>query len=1223
MSAYNEINDCLYPELQRIRSENVYGYKQLYESANQAINVGPMIDDELVQLLGQGPTALSTYEKWGFADDANTCIHNAQKMYTSMLLDENKKIADGTITASPGVRLKTTPLTRASDYSVTMFDGIMSTDASSITVLPTDTAADYFTYFCPSHSGTHTFQVVNMEVFYLWIKNEHALYDYLPRNSDINNESINATTTAKFVTVDLKKGEYYPLRIHLYNGIAGSSSPVYIYNPDGSSIYDDTTGHSYFNVLNVLNGGDYNRKLLYYALFKSERSMANYKCKFLDMTDSNYAGIKALKANQPILYKKLIIPTPITYESYIYAESAGDGTPLQMKCPVGGKITVVNATWGKGDIRINEPSYETRTHTDPRIIVDNNTVKYEWTTPNADVVSYMDHTPSYNNGFTFEEFDGNSNGNPEWYSGKNHREQTNQPPVPGTHNFPTKYTMNYSSELNHSVRMRGILRAASFGGYDNNWPGTVLVFQLESSPGCKARLEISDRVYTTNDNGNRVGDDNKDNLVGIPWNTDVPITLWSSPGKVDVHVKRWGRRGGRNRRWRGKSGWTDMKGAIDNKWITANHIYYTVTRTPQADTLNAANITTQTYIDPTPTYQVEMPNIVTYKGDVDLTQQIQLLVNNSTIASNFDNFEVHTLDGNYETTYTPLLPNIVAQAQLNKQLIIHYKYDIDLTGDDVTNKQLYVDETGQFVISYDYNAETSTYPIAPALNANQLCIEDQNCNYTLTLEDDATLTTKSGTGLVASRSLREDLNADLSSLGLSFDDIMVNHNWKNDPINIYSTLNNGDLLTNETVELEEPLEVRKSIRSDNGKFKLTFEDTDLCIYYCIPAFDTQDGVDYTSIVHRAIYSSDDPTQYFYLHRPTANPLAGQIVSTHHDTTKGTKDLKLFLPGANNQILVDGSVNTIAGKYPVICGSQSGSCNAVLNFANLSSSMVNPSYFYFDVSNIEQCAKSCNDAQNCQHFFHINTSTGGQKCLRDASSNPNPLTTNINPDPQYISSSSVNMRTYTVNGADPDCFRASQVLPVSVNNLSDYTTLYNVPVVDNVNKIGICGDTSYNEISDYINSANGFFSSGTPYPSRPGWLQCNTIQENFANYKGTEGFDGTCATSQCLIDELDRIGSINAAQFNEKQTIVGEMENKIDNEYDDLGVNVKNKDLKRIQKEIPTKYTKTNYSARPETTILDAREKDTGEIAVYENTLYTVATLTAATVIITSIILMRD
>ena len=84
-----------------------------------------------------------------------------------------------------------------------------------------------------------------------------------------------------------------------------------------------------------------------------------------------------------------------------------------------------------------------------------------------------------------------------------------------------------------------------------------------------------------------------------------------------------------------------------------------------------------------------------------------------------------------------------------------------------------------------------------------------------------------------------------------------------------------------------------------------------------------------------------------------------------------------------------------------------------------------------------------------------------------------------------------------------------------------------------------------------------------------------------------------------------------------------MEEKIDDQYNDLGVNAQKKDLQRIQKEIPSKFTKKFYSSRPQTSMMDAREKDTKEIAMYENTLYTVATLTAATVLITSIILMRE
>ena len=317
------------------------------------------------------------------------------------------------------------------------------------------------------------------------------------------------------------------MRIHLYNGIAGSSSPVYIYNPDGSSIYDDTTGHSYFNVLNVLNGGDYNRKLLYYALFKPDRSMANYKCKFLDMIPSNYNYIKALKANQPILYKKLIIPTPITYESYIYAESAGDGTQLQIKCPVGGKITVVNATWGKGDIRINEPSYETRTHTDPPKIIDGNTTTYEWTTPNPDIVAISDGVlPSghkVTNGFLFEEFEGNSNGDPNWYTAPD-RNPSNRPTGYGRNPYPSERNLSYSSDK--SIRATGYINGLHEGQVNNSQGFFTACFKLTTSRGCKAKAIINNMVYETNGDDKRIdGGGSWRRLVGFAGNLQNVYTL--------------------------------------------------------------------------------------------------------------------------------------------------------------------------------------------------------------------------------------------------------------------------------------------------------------------------------------------------------------------------------------------------------------------------------------------------------------------------------------------------------------------------------------------------------------------------------------------------------------------------------------------------------------------------------------------------------------------------
>ena len=51
--------------------------------------------------------------------------------------------------------------------------------------------------------------------------------------------------------------------------------------------------------------------------------------------------------------------------------------------------------------------------------------------------------------------------------------------------------------------------------------------------------------------------------------------------------------------------------------------------------------------------------------------------------------------------------------------------------------------------------------------------------------------------------------------------------------------------------------------------------------------------------------------------------------------------------------------------------------------------------------------------------------------------------------------------------------------------------------------------------------------------------------------------------------------------------------------------------------------KKDMPLKPETNVSEAREKDAKLLLKYENTLYTIATLSAATIIITTIILARE
>ena len=1213
MSAYDEQTKCLYPLLQSILANNDIGYSHIQSNYNDAVAVGAMVDDETVQLsANQNPTKLTTFQKWGHSDEAATSMYNAQKMYSKMRFDENAVIASDEVSKTSGFSMKTRPMTKATDYTVQMFENASFSNVAGIANLQKGQAVEYYTYFSPSRSGKHTFSVLSMDVFFLWISNDNAIYDYTPSNADISKSQLNTTTGANSFDIMLTKGEYYALRIHLFNGAQDVTSPVEVYN-NGNSVFADKGEHIYFN---LLNNGNYNRRLMYYALYKPSMQSVNFKCDFIQFTPANYSNIKRLKTNQPLIYRKLVIPTPITYESYIYTNMAANNTKMQLECPTGGKITIVNATWGTGDITLNEPTYETREHTDPSIIIDKNTTTYTWTTPNDDTIEQEDKVVD---GICFRKYKGNLGINSSKYASKT--------PINAKDNgtaYETTLNIDHTDIDNSMFFTAFINSRINAGRWNGN--GGVWGFEIITNANQKAKLIIKDgngnEMYQMTSNGGtkNTGWD-KIGLPNLALKNYYYFELYVEPGSVKMTTIRWDKGTSRGWHYNPYKRLTFKEAYNDPRFFSTTHVNVKITRIPKPDTVNTANITTQSYIRPVPSFQVEVPNYVTYAGNVDITQQIQAIIDTNA-PTNANNKDVYTLDGKYDAIYTKLLPNSVAIAQPNKELTVAYKYEIDLTGNNVQDKKVLVNNTGQFVISYKYNGEISEYPIAPALNQNQTCPDPENCNYTLTLEDDCVLSTNSGGGTVVSRDLRTDLTQELTNIGLTMDDVVSNARWKNDPVNIYSTMNNGDILTNDFIEMEAPLKRLSSIRSDNGKYKLAFEGDDLCIYYCIRAFSTSNDVNYTSNVH-----SKDPVQYFFLYRPLANPLAGKVVSTLTNASTGDNSITV-VPFSHTNILKDAEPVKTANQFPVLCNSQTDTCDSAINYAALTNPVDNynnnfaSKYFMLDVTSEEECANYCLSEPDCQHFFHINTQSGGQKCLRDAVGNPNPLTTNVNPDPENISTSTINTRSYMI---DSTCKQGTKDMTQNTQNeFTNYQVLYGDVPSNDANKTFICGNDKFNDVANYIDA---FFRGDTPYETRPAWIEaeCNP-KEGFTSTRVYEAFDEPCGTADCLTDRLDDLANNQIAQYQMQQTNVGELADQINAQYAILGANVTTNNVNTLDtqfnKEIPSKFSKT-LPARPTTTVDDAREKDSKNIAVYENTLYTVATLSAATILITTIILMRD
>lgn len=1192
-STYDQIN-VLYPELQRIKRDNHYNYKQLYETKNETIEIGVICDDENEPRPGD----LVLSQKWGFPDSANTCMYNVQKTYSKALYDENKMIHGDGVTKKNGLIMKSKPFNNVNDYTIDIFDTNASEEfINSVGTTLTGKITEYFTYFCPNQSGEYTFTVQLMNLYYLWISNDNAFYDYSTNNADIDKNTLSILGGAKTYKIHLTKGEYYGLRVHAFSSQSIVGAPFSIYDPEGKLIDNTTDTHQFFNVLTIGNEIFY-RKLQYFALYKNVSSSAGYLCLFVNPTNANYELIKKHKNILPYMYKKVVIPTPITYESFPYTVVASESDKPAISCPKNAQITIIEATWGTNPIQINEPKFETREHSDPNIIINRDTTTYEWQTSTA--VFHNTENRSVT-GIYFAEYDGgNSGAQPGWYQGRTPSNDSNI------------YSANIGGVTISDINDKYCAKSSFFTGYIEAYPGrnsghynrdNIHTYQviLKSSNG-PSRLYIDTRDgrkqwYANNQtiHGDGAFFNNNGTRYAFQLYCGSNVTV-----KIEFKMYYDFKKGGPHRygpRTLGSLSKYIGGGAGEYAWIKPINYQYVKNIYRNQVNTHDADVTTQTYILPLPTFEVEVPNLVTYEGNVNVTEQIRDLIHTPREANGNWYYD---LDGNYESAYTPLLPNNIAKVQRNKELVIKYKFKIDLNTSQIDNLGIMSDETGQLVISYDYNdVSNNVQPISPALSQNQLCSNASECNYTITLEDDCSITTKSGGGVLAKKNIRELLDEKLQELNLPFESVLVNKKWRDDPYNIYSTLNNQQLLGNN--------EQITFLRSENGKYKLRFDsNSNLCLYFCVPVYETDNQIHYTTPSH----ANSDSKPFYYLYRPISNALTGHLVSTKYTESTNMRNLEI-VPFTHTNILSDASSNSIPGYYPVLCNSSSinGECSTNLDYllpATESQSgqgfIDNPKYVVFDVSNIEQCAQACLDPDsNCQHFFHINTRTG-QKCIRDNVNNSVPLTTTTNPNSEIISSSSINTRMYKINS---DCeLGDTRVLPDQAKEYSNYQTLYNVAPPDKITGTYYCSDPEYWNVSDNINK---FFSGS----------------ESFTNKSNIEAFDGNCGTAQCLINELDRIGNTRAAQFNEQQEKVGIMEDKINDQYDALGRNIQQVDLKTIQKEIPTKYTKKFYSLKPETNVRDIREKDSKEILVYENTLYTFATLSAATILITTIILMRD
>jgi len=573
-------------------------------------------------------------------------------------------------------------------------------------------------------------------------------------------------------------------------------------------------------------------------------------------------------------------------------------------------------------------------------------------------------------------------------------------------------------------------------------------------------------------------------------------------------------------------------------------------------------------VDPKPVKTIYQDNWVAIPSSYDTTR-----INQSIIKGNQLNI------GDYNNIYGDPAPGYQG-----KSVSIDYRYSQIFNSNDttnnITNKTLYLDSSGQLVIGYDFNGTTNSSVIS-ILNSTDKC--NDICNYVLKLKDDGDL-------VIYNNQKLEIWKIKLANLP-NLSKIPENKTWLQNPKR-RSILNRGEKLSPSSVP---------ELISDNGKFKLQFENGKLVVKYSSVAYNE---IKYRNLLIRYTDTTilDKGKQIYYLYRVNASGLNGKKFLSKTSKTGNNNDNTLwYLQNNSDQILKFSSYayNKNSQKFPLLTTTEYD------NIINTTTPYkIGNNYNVVNISEPD-CKTSCQNNVNCNHFFYMNTSTGG-KCMQDTASNSNPMFSYINPT-QKLTSSYLGNKKYNVYTS---CRNNEQTQPIKtdlVKKYSDYTVAYNNISVNDSKNTYYCAEDTYIKNNQKI-------------------LDIYTNKSGFTTMEGMsliEGIDTTIL--QPTLDRLTtNVGTLQSKQIDVSNNYIATMNafNKhksLTSNLDDPNLLYKNND---IDKTLFSKF-ENDDDLRPDTGIQDVIKKDTNIMILQQNTLYTIGTITAATLLIFAIVLARD
>lgn len=290
-------------ELDNIRDYTQHEYINAVETYNPPFETGLIYDytKSTPEL-----TLMPTKEGVGFGyieGSAKDCMYQAQKLYSQIKFLDRLRIERGEISDTPGYTLNVfnekeknscEPSDKCYIGAFNRNDNVKNVEILSYNSCDIQGYLNVEIYcsFRPSATGKWTIssQGINgAQRFHLWILKDNAIYDHLYSNADI--KELNSS-----ISLNLSKNYYYTLRIQ----VSGQLAPfnfASLFTFSGGKI--EKPENMFRLLLNPDKKSVYKPKLLYYGLVK-QRGTKKYRCYFVDPNNvANFETIERLKFNCP------------------------------------------------------------------------------------------------------------------------------------------------------------------------------------------------------------------------------------------------------------------------------------------------------------------------------------------------------------------------------------------------------------------------------------------------------------------------------------------------------------------------------------------------------------------------------------------------------------------------------------------------------------------------------------------------------------------------------------------------------------------------------------------------------------------------------------------------------------------------------------------------------------------------------------------------------------